>query len=231
MTTNTESSKGLSKARAVIWLAVNAYIVISVALIVRADLAAAHSISQVDDASKSAGYFSAFTVDTAVFMAAVALIGLILAAVSLKKRGSIVLPKGYTYLYLSAAASLTLVFLVVACFLSPIKVMNGYSYFKLFSHHNFFNHFLTPLLSAVTLDAVWKTDRLSVKKAWTGAIPMLLYTVVYIIEVVVLQNWPDLYNFTFGGRYYLLPLVFVVVFGITFGLSAIHVKLHNRGIN
>lgn len=199
-------------------------------VIVSRDLMIGHTIKQVNDTARSAGYFSAFTVDCECFMALVSLVGVILCIRALRKNED-KLPEWFDVLYLAGTVSLTLVFIVVAGYLAPIKVVNGYSYFSLFKKGNFFNHFLNPWLSIFCFDAINKLRKVSWKKAWFASIPMAIYAVVYLINVVVIGKWPDLYSFFPGDRYWLFPIELVVISAITYGLGRLHIALHNRHCN
>ena len=205
---------------------ISLFIVVMEAYLISKGLNSGHTIKQVDDTARSAGYFSAFTVDCEAFMALVSLVGVILCVRAFRRRED-VLPAWFDVLYLVGTASLTLVFLVVACYLAPVKVAHGYSYFFLFRKGNFFNHFLNPWLAIICFNFINNTRELPWQKAWFAPIPMILYAVVYMVNVAVLRVWPDLYGFSFGGHYGLFPLELVIIFAITFGLGFLHIKLHN----
>lgn len=218
-----------ARNRIILILLISAFIFAIECWLVASGLSSGHTIKQVDDTARSAGYFSAFTVDCECFMALVSLVGIILCIKALT-RNEDSLPDWFDVLYLTGTASLTLVFLVVACYLAPIKVANGQSYFLLFSKGNFFNHFLNPWLSIVCFDAINKLRKMSWKKAWFAPVPMIMYAIIYLINVVIIQVWPDLYSFFPGGRYWLFPIELVVIFAITFGLGALHIWLHNKNV-
>lgn len=196
-------------------------------VIVSRGLLAGHTIKQVNDTARSAGYFSAFTVDCECFMALVSLVGVILCIRALIKYEDS-LPEWFDVLYLMGTVSLTLVFIVVAAYLAPIKVVNGYSYFDLFKKGNFFNHFLNPWLSIICFDVINKLRKVSYKKAWMSSIPMAIYAVIYLVNVVVIGKWPDLYSFFPGGRYWLFPIELILISAITYGLGRLHIALHNK---
>ena len=126
--------------------------------------------------------------------------------------------------------ALTLTFVTTAVFLCPQRVAMGDSYFLLFSGVNFFNHFLTPMLSIAVMDLLDRQRRLP--KSWIllGVVPVAVYAAVYLYNVVWMKSWPDFYGFTFGGRYQVVPMVVLVVLGASCGMSALHICLHNRHI-
>lgn len=218
-----------ARNRIILILLISVFIFAVECWLVATGLASGHTIKQVDDTTRSAGYFSAFTVDCECFMALVSLVGIVLCIKALTK-GEVTLPKWFDVLYLMGTASLTLVFLVVACYLSPIKVTKGYSYFFLFSKGNFFNHFLNPWLSIICFDVIYKLRKVSKKSALLAPVPMIIYALIYLYNVVLTPTWPDLYSFFPGGRYWLFPIELVVIFAITYGLGRLHICLHNKGI-
>lgn len=214
-----------AKNRILLVLLISIFIFVVEAVLVTKGLTSGHSIKQVDNTELHAGYFSAFTVDCECFMALVSLVGIILCLRAFHRK-EYCLPEWFDVLYMMGTASLTLVFLVVAVYLAPIKAANGYGYFHLFSGGNFFNHFLNPWLAIVCFDVINKTRKLSWKRAWFAPIPMIVYAGIYMFNVAVLKVWPDLYSFSFGGHYWVFPIELVLIFGVTFGLGLLHLKMH-----
>ena len=217
-----------ARTRISIILLISAFIFAIEVKIVSTGLLTGHTIKQVDDTARSAGYFSAFTVDCECFMALVSLVGVILCIIALVKKEE-QLPEWFDVLYMMGTVSLTLVFIVVAAYLAPIKAANGAGYFALFKKGNFFNHFINPWLSIICFDVINKLRKMSWKKAWFAPIPMIIYALVYMANVALFKRWPDLYSFSFGGHYWAFPIELVVIFAITFGLGVLHIRLHNIG--
>ncbi len=216
-----------ARTRITIIFLISLFILVVESSIVYRGLTSGHTIKQVSDTASSAGYFSAFTVDCECFMAMVSLVGVVLCVKALLKKED-ELPPWFDVLYLIGTSSLTLVFLVVACYLAPIKVAHGYSYFYLFRKGNFYNHFLNPWLSILCLDLINNTRKIPRKSALLAPIPMIIYAFVYLINVAFLKTWPDLYSFFPGGRYWLFPIELAVIFAITYGLGRLHIGLHNK---
>lgn len=216
-----------AKNRIILILIINLFIVVVETILVTKGLSSGHTIKQVDDTTRSAGYFSAFTVDCECIMAIISLVGVILCIKALVKQEDI-LPEWFDTLYLMGTASLTLVFIVVAGYLAPIKAANGYGYFFLFKKGNFFNHFLNPWLSIICFDVINNMREVPRKSAWFAPIPMGLYALAYLTNVVLIGKWPDLYSFFPGDRYWLFPIELVIIFAITYGLGRLHIKLHNK---
>ncbi|MCR5743408.1 MAG: hypothetical protein K6F92_06795 [Lachnospiraceae bacterium] len=175
------------------------------------------------------GYFSMFTIDSNVFSGVVAGMCAVWGIVNLKNDAP--LPKMMCILYLCAATSLTLTFMTVLLFLTPVVMSGGASFFALFMDTNLFNHFLNPVLAVIGFTVVEKTVRLRKIACFLGTIPMVVYAIFYVKNVVILKKWPDFYYFTLGGRYELVPIVLAVIFAITLLFSFVNLLLHNIGID
>ena len=107
----------------------------------------------------------------------------------------------------TAAVSLT--FLTVLCFLGPS--MGGWAAF--YVGPNLYLHGICPLLSIVSYVFV-ERGYVSVKRALWAFAPVILYGIVYCIEVMVIgyQNggWFDFYGFTRGGMW----LISIIAMGV-----------------
>lgn len=168
-----------------------------------------------------------FTLLSNIFMSIVALVAAVIAIKNHKKS-----QKTLNTWYFVAASACTLTFLTVVFFLSPMRALNGKNYFDMLLEPMFFLHFLNPVLAAITFVFLSGNTKINLKSRFLAVIPIALYAIPYIICVVVLKIWPDFYGVTFGGRYYLTPLVFVVfcfaLFCIASGLAFFHNKLSSK---
>ena len=164
-----------------------------------------------------------FTLLSNIFLGIVAFFAFI---IGLKKRKK-TLPKNLSTWYLVAASSAMLTFLTVILFLAPTRAFNGKNYFDMLLEPMFFLHFLNPLLAAITF--IFFTDhKINLKARLLAVLPIAIYAIPYILCVVVFKIWPDFYGVTFGGRYYLTPLVFLVFCLVLFGISSALAFLHNK---
>lgn len=176
------------------------------------------------------GYFKAFTIDSNDFAALASLIMAIYLIISLFKKDSKIPYWAVLLQYISAVA-LGLTFITTATFLGPSQVAVGNSYWISFTGNLFFFHFFTPLL--VILAAIFgdKEYKFGKKENLLALIPSGLYAIVYIINAVILKTWSDFYGFTFGGHYWAIPPVLIIITTITFGIGAFIIfcknKLHN----
>ncbi len=168
-----------------------------------------------------------FTVLSNVFMGIVALVAAVISIKKLKKKQNAI-----NTWYFVATSACMLTFFTVIFFLSPMRALNGKNYFDMLLEPMFFLHFLNPVLAATTFVFLSGGTKIDLKSRFLAVIPIALYAIPYIVCVVVLKIWPDFYGVTFGGRYYLTPLVFVVfcfaLFCIASGLAFFHNKLSSK---
>lgn len=135
------------------------------------------------------------------------------------------LPKWLRIVELSGVTSLMLTFFTVLLFLAPTHAMNGNNYFDMYLNDMFFFHFFNPLVAFFIFLVLLKGDKLNYKEALFGMIPMVLYAIFYTI--FVLTGGDDFYGFTFGGKFYLLPIVIPVMLLVTYLISFLSSFLYN----
>ena len=140
------------------------------------------------------------------------------------------LPKWLRILELTGVTSLMLTFLTVIFFLVPTYVAKGNSFWDMYLYDMFFFHFFNPLVALFTFLFLVKGDKLNYKEDVFGMIPMMVYAVFYT-SFVVTGVWTDFYGFTFGGKFYLLPIVIPVMLLVTYligFLSSLFYNLINK---
>ena len=165
------------------------------------------------------GSLQTFTNESNILCAVIALVMAIVGIYNLKYK-KYYFSHGLRTLQLIGTTAVLLTFAIVLVFLAPLFTIQTSNPLALFSSSMFFTHFLTPLLAVLAF--VFFTPnraKLTVLDNFLVLIPVILYGIVYLINVVFLQNWPDFYHFTFGGQNQLIPLVVVVIFAGTFGLA------------
>lgn len=165
--------------------------------------------------------FKYFTVLSNVLAALVALLFLFFNIKSLGK-GIQAIPSKALLLKLIGTAAVTVTFLTVMLFLGPTM---GYQ--PMFAGVNLLLHAVVPLLSIVSFCVFERSGRLKTKDSLYGLIPTALYSVVYVIMVVFVKGWKDFYGFTFGGKLYLAPISFIMMYVATMVFSLGLVSLHN----
>lgn len=159
-------------------------------------------------------FFRYFTVLSNLFMALVSLLAIFVTKKFIKT------------LYLIATTSLILVFLVVAFFLAP----QSKNYFYLFSDYEFFLHFLNPLFATISL-LLFKKPNYNYKNCLLCLLPPSIYAVIYFIFVMIIKSWPDFYNFTFGGKFWVAPITLVVILTTTYLIAFILSRVANRKLS
>ena len=163
-----------------------------------------------------------FTLLSNIFLSITALIT---AIIKMRRQNT---PPSLDTWYLTAATAGMITFLTVILFLAPMRAMNGKDYFDLLLEPMFFLHFLNPVLAAISFMFLLKDHKTTLKSRLIAMLPILIYAIPYILFVVILQIWPDFYGLTFGGKYYLMPLVFAVFSLISFLIASVLSYFHNK---
>ena len=170
-------------------------------------------------------HIASFTILSNIFLGLVALISAIITIKHLKKP----LPKKLSTWYLVAASCTMLTFLTVVFFLAPLRAMNGRNYFDMLLEQMFFLHFLNPILGAVCYIFFFKTEeKVGIKPCLLAILPPVIYSSPYIFCVCVIKIWPDFYGLTFGGKYYAIPLIYLIFCSVMFIISTSLAALHNH---
>lgn len=167
-----------------------------------------------------------FTLLSNIFLGITALVSSIIKLNSLK-RGA----KSPTFLdtwYLIAATAGMITLLTVVFFLAPMRTISGKNYFDLLLEPMFFLHFLNPLLAAISFMFLLKDHQATLKSRILAVLPIVIYAVPYVVCVAILKIWPDFYGLTFGGKYYLMPLVFIAFFVTSFLIASTLAYFHNK---
>lgn len=176
--------------------------------------------------------FEFFTVDSNLFMAIVAVIfavyEIMLLAGKIKR-----IPKWVYTLKLMSTSAVTLTFLVVFLYLGWIA-KDGLP--SLLMNSNLFLHLLVPITSIITFVCFEKTGLLKIKDTLWGLVPMFLYGLFYVSNVLIHTNHGvvspkyDFYYFVYYGVWRLvivIPLMFMLNYFATFILW----KLNKRKSN
>lgn len=136
--------------------------------------------------------------------------------------------KAITIWYLIATTASMITCLTVLIYLAPARVITkGGKYLDLIAEMMFFLHFLNPLLSAITY--VFATDNIQInfRTRLLTTLPIVIYSIPYVLCVMVFKIWPDFYGLTFGGRYYLAPVAFAVFIMLSLVISTGLIKIKN----
>ena len=169
-------------------------------------------------------HIATFTILSNIFLALVALVAIFVGL----KKSSKTLPQSFLTLYLSAASAAMVTCLTVVLFLAPMRAINGKNYFDMLLEPMFFLHFLNPILSAVTFVLFTSNDKLPKRSKFIATLPIIIYAIPYFLNVVILHTWPDFYGLTFGGHYFLIPVVFTVFWLLSFIIAITLIKLRQK---
>ncbi len=161
-----------------------------------------------------------FTVDSNIFMFIVAVIFLVYDILLLQKKNKKI-PKEIYILKLMSTSGVSLTLSVVMLYLQFI-VKGGL--WTLLMNSNLFLHLVIPVLSIITFVFFEKSNELKFKDTLYGLIPMGLYGLFYITNVLVhTDHWQvspkyDFYYFVYNGVWKLF-IVLPIIFALNYLLS------------
>lgn len=144
-----------------------------------------------------------FTVQSNLFCAAASL-----ATAAARLFGTV--PEPLLLVKYVATVAVAVTFLTVVLFLGP-----QYGYKLMFSGPDLWLHLVCPLLALVCFFA-WDRPRLTWMAALWGVLPVLLYGLLYLRQVVRVKRWEDFYGFNRDGRW---PLSFLAMVTAAAALS------------
>ena len=157
--------------------------------------------------------FIYFTNISNLFVGLIALINAFFLLLSVIKNRNCV-PQVFTLIKLIAISMTTLTFFTVLLVIGPVD-----GYIKNYSGRNFFTHLIVPLLTLFSYLFFEEKLELKWKYSLFLLLPFGIYSIIYVINVVILQTWPDLYQINKQGLWYLFLLAFIVGdFGLDQGL-------------
>ncbi len=123
-----------------------------------------------------------------------------------------------------ATTALSLTFLISLFVLAPVK-----GFVLIFTGSRFFLHFVCPVLSIVTFCCFICSHLIRPVESPLTLIPVFLYSVVYLVMVVLIGEehggWNDFYGFATRLPLW-IPVTFIIP--ITYAISSLIRFLHNR---
>ena len=217
----------LPKKRTLWFAIVNAFLFLTTIIVCYITLAFGTVAGQADvNVEQGWFYIITFTVQSNILLGLVALINLIFCIRNLKWNRPI--PRAALNWYLVASSAAMLTALVVIFFLAPLRAISGRNYFDMLLGPMFFFHFFNPFLSAAAFIYLTPKIKFARPDCFLALIPPIAYAGPYILNVIILENWPDFYHFTFGGHNWAILPVFIVISTITFSIAALLAHLHNH---
>ncbi len=134
------------------------------------------------------------------------------------------LPRWVTVFTFAGVTAVTLTFLISLFILSPVK-----GFRLIFSGSRFFLHGVCPILAFVAFCFFMSAQNVSFSDQIIALIPVVLYSVLYYIMVVVIGEenggWNDFYGFATRLPLW-IPVTFIIP--ITYAISSLIRFLHNR---
>ena len=210
-------------------LLLESFIVASTVVITLLGVVNGAGVGQVGRGMSGFGWLKAFTNLSNILNAAGAAVVLVFAVDNLFS-GRDYIPRWAFVFRFVCAAAVGLTFLTVLVFLAPLQALEGKGYFRFFSGSMFFFHFLNPVLSAVSVIFLIRRFRIGIRERLLALVPTFIYSWLYFFMVVVFSAWEDFYGFTFGGRMYLCPVSFILMYGFTWLIALFYAKLHNKKV-
>ena len=163
--------------------------------------------------------FKYFTIDSNVIAGISCLLLAIFQTISMIKNEYKIPRIFYLFKYISTTA-VFVTFMTCVLLLGPTM-----GYIFIFKGVNFILHLASPLLCVFGLMFLEKEYSFTKKDNFLGLLPTLIYSCFYISFVLFLKIWKDFYGFTFGGKYFLIPLDFIVMYGLSYSISLILNKI------
>ena len=228
-----------------ITLLINMYLAIATLVIVVIGVVKGAGAGQVGDNMYGFGYFKAFTVDSNILMGVCALVYVIYTCkayqrsklcerdthvdrnirMTQKAAGHGVemqMARPIRIFYLVGTVAVQVTFLTVLLFLGPMgaRMAGIKGFLSFYTGDMFFFHLLHPMLALLTFFLQQPKCRISKADCLWTILPVFIYSMVYLINVVFLKTWNDFYGFTFGGRYIVVPFVILIIYGLAYGLGA-----------
>ena len=137
-----------------------------------------------------------------------------------KKR--FVCSKWLTLLHYSGVICTTLVFVFT------LTIISWYDPELAFGEYNILLHIACPLLILIAFHLLESHHYLSFKDSFLAIIPIIIYMIVYVYNVVITKRWEDLYGFTKFAPFYVSALIMIA---LSLAIALLIRYLHNLKIN
>lgn len=127
-----------------------------------------------------------------------------------------------------STVGVTITVLTVVFFLAPTAMAGGGGIkagLGFFRRQEFVLHLTTPVLSVIALFLSEQKDCMHWWEVLLGVVPVLIYSLIYLVNVAYLGTWFDWYGFTFGGHLEYIPIVLGVMYTFTVMISFLEWKI------
>jgi len=122
-------------------------------------------------------------------------------------------PKWVTILKFTGTTAVTVTFLTVVLFLGPTQ---GYDI--MFDGPCLWLHALCPIFAILSFAVCELKNDMKFVESLYGIIPTCLYAILYLVEVLILENWPDYYGFATVIPWYVSLIMMPIA---TFGFAVL----------
>ncbi len=155
--------------------------------------------------------FKFYTIDSNILLCLSSLLLAIYEYKLLKKKIKVI-PKNIYIFKMVGVSAISLTFIVTLFFLSPL-----YGFYGMYNNVNLFFHFVIPIIGFISYFFYEKHDN-EYKYACYGIIPMLLYAIFYISNILIhldegISFKYDFYGFLQGNInniYFAIPIIFII---------------------
>ena len=148
--------------------------------------------------------FRYFTNISNLTVGLLALVSLVFLLISLFK-GKMIYPKVLSVLKLVGITMTTLTFFTVLFVIAPLT-----SFKEMYGDVRFITHLVTPVLVVIAYLFFEEKTIFEWRFSFLGIVPVVIYEVFYVTNVVFLKTWPDLYKINTRGLWYIFVIVFLL---------------------
>ena len=171
--------------------------------------------------------FKFFTVDSNILVGIISFILIIYECMYINYKIDKI-PNWVYILKQMATVGVTLTFLVTLLYLAPTAKTG---FLSLYTNTNLFFHLIVPLLAMISYIFYERYNNL-LRYALLGVIPMFIYSIYYVINIMIHINASNIYLYDFygftGGKINNIIIVYPIMILITYIISLILTKLNNR---
>lgn len=148
--------------------------------------------------------FRYFTNISNLFVGLISLVDFIILITSLIKKKEYHF-KIFSIIKFIGVSMTTLTFIVVLIATPFIGFRASYSGIKIITH------LIVPLLIAISFLFISKDEQFEWKYSLLGIVPPISYSIIYIFNVIILNNWPDIYKINKDGFWYIYILISILL--------------------
>lgn len=162
-------------------------------------------------------YFTNLSVITVTILSIPNIIFLLMSLI----KGKMIYPKWFSITKFVGLSMTTLTFFTVVLILAPLT-----SYKEMFENVRFFTHLIIPVLVVVSFLFFEEKTLFEWQYTFLSFVPTFLYSITYTVNVIILGNWPDIYQINRQGIWYVYEIAidlfgFILAVGLYFLKKAI----------